>query len=787
MLAAILCAARFAVAQVVINEIYYDHPGNDEGYEWLELYNAGAEAINLYGWTIEKAGSEFTAIFIFPEVQIFSGGFFLVGEAEVNGADLIAELVFQNGGDATDGVRLVSADSLWTDTVLYDFPNSNGLPDDSGEIGMSFAPDATAGSSLGRFPDGADNNLGTDWQECQIPSPKAANIISIDLEICQAEMYTESGKIYLYTAIHNLSTNAVDNFVGSLDIYLNNQPFESLLIDSITSEGYREYYCEIGDNIAGYYQAELHLNSIYDSNIDNNISGCSLLIGISCIQYNELMVKPLAMGVEWIEFLVNNPVDNFVGNLSIKDTAGNSGSLSAADLQLGYVVVCDEPQALIGQYGLSPEQVIECGQLPGLNDTGDILYLLDKWDTLLARVEYSEQAGQENGISWERVNPWDSESEWGICQAETGQTAGSANSIMAEMIDLALEFRGIIGSEAYLYHYLCVQNQGITLPEEAVLEINWTELSGSHSGSSIENLYLEGDSLEIEICTELPETGYYRYTYELLAEGDSDLSNNQVETCYNLNSLGWVINEIMYHPESGAAEWLELKRNSGYGSAESLQVLAGDESCVIVAEGDYVLITGSAADVEEMQASHGEELEIYEGLKRLPDSGCQLGILDMNGNLFEIFTFDPAWNQSKQGISIERVNPLLPANADNWSRSVAGSTPGAANSIYTDLPVTGTKLTVTPGIFNPAQGEHTVIAYQNTANLNMVKIAVYDLKGRKLREIADQEYQGSEGYYLWDGRDKSGKIVTRGIYIILFESSAAGRIHVEKATVVVKR
>jgi len=256
---------------------------------------------------------------------------------------------------------------------------------------------------------------------------------------------------------------------------------------------------------------------------------------------------------------------------------------------------------------------------------------------------------------------------------------------------------------------------------------------------------------------------------------------------FNQGSLGWVINEIMYHPEAGEPEWLELKRNVGYGMVDNLWVMVDDDSCEIAAAGEYVLITGSEEDMEEMWELYGEDLEISEGLKRLTDSGCAIGIKDMYGNMIELFSYDPAWNQSIQGVSIERVNPLLPASEDNWSRSVSECTPGEANSIYTELPVTGSKLTITPEVFCPVKGEHTVISYQNSENLNLVRIAIYDLKGRKICKLADHDYQGANGYYIWDGRNEAGKIVKMGVYIILFETSAAGNIKVEKKTVVVKR
>jgi hypothetical protein len=42
-------------AQVVINEIMYNpstDQGADTGYEWVELYNAGAGSVDLGGWRL---------------------------------------------------------------------------------------------------------------------------------------------------------------------------------------------------------------------------------------------------------------------------------------------------------------------------------------------------------------------------------------------------------------------------------------------------------------------------------------------------------------------------------------------------------------------------------------------------------------------------------------------------------------------------------------------------------------------------------------------------------------
>ena len=58
---------------VVINEIYFNPPSGNPAEQWLELYNKGAAAVNLAGWSFSKGLS-----FTFPAVTIPAGGYLVV-------------------------------------------------------------------------------------------------------------------------------------------------------------------------------------------------------------------------------------------------------------------------------------------------------------------------------------------------------------------------------------------------------------------------------------------------------------------------------------------------------------------------------------------------------------------------------------------------------------------------------------------------------------------------------------------------------------------------------------
>lgn len=165
---------------VVINEVVYDPEGTDLGYEWIELYNPTQSGINLAGWKIQAGGSSFQdVITISSENPIILNpeSFYLIGEQEVSGANLNVErLAFQNGGSETDGIRILDSSGVVIDTLLYDEPNANNLPDDSGNPGINFAIDVASGASLGRDGLGTDtNDSGLDFKEYTSPTPGAAN------------------------------------------------------------------------------------------------------------------------------------------------------------------------------------------------------------------------------------------------------------------------------------------------------------------------------------------------------------------------------------------------------------------------------------------------------------------------------------------------------------------------------------------------------------------------------------------------------------------------------------
>ena len=71
---------------------------------------------------------------------------------------------------------------------------------------------------------------------------------------------------------------------------------------------------------------------------------------------------------------------------------------------------------------------------------------------------------------------------------------------------------------------------------------------------------------------------------------------------------------------------------------------------------------------------------------------------------------------------------------------------------------------ITPNPFNP---QTKISFYADQPQL--VRVAVYDIRGRRIAELTDQQYQVGEHSVEWQGRDSSGRAVPSGEYFFRLE------------------
>jgi hypothetical protein len=435
LLLTVILSLNLLHSAVVINEVLYDPSGSDGGYEWIELYNNGEEIVELSGWIIRKAGTEFTDLLVLPVSTIEPQGHLLIGDEYVIDADLTAELSFQNGGSATDGIQLVSADLFYTDTILYDEPNTNLLPDDQSDPGQYFAPDVSGGHSLARISDGVDSdNSEIDWFDCENPTPGAANFYPIDLEISSLNIVENGANYEAIIQVKNLSTIAVDNYAANLEIAVDEYPLSTLELPGIEPLDSLEVVVELGLFDIGYHVTSIYLNCMSDIWLDNNEMTSSFLCCASPIVINEVMFKPQENSFEWIELYNRSSCGYPVDNFEIFDFSGSkilfSGYIESDD----YLVVAENKlQLLVKYHQADSARVVQADSWTSLNNTEETLLLADQFGTEFEIIEYNGSDCPED-MSLERINPnLEPQSDnWGF----SIDTATPANKNSIFVIDL---------------------------------------------------------------------------------------------------------------------------------------------------------------------------------------------------------------------------------------------------------------------------------------------------------------------------------------------------------------
>lgn len=183
-------------AGLVINEIDYDNIGTDSA-EFVELYNAGSQPINLAGAALVLVNgsnnTEYTRVDLSPMGSLNVGQYGVVGASSVVGALplTVARIDLGNAGNliqngAPDGVALIGvAGAFVIDALSYEgsmtAANLSGFASPVSLVEGTALPPTTTDSntisgSLSRLPNGSDtDNAATDWNFTTTPTPGAAN------------------------------------------------------------------------------------------------------------------------------------------------------------------------------------------------------------------------------------------------------------------------------------------------------------------------------------------------------------------------------------------------------------------------------------------------------------------------------------------------------------------------------------------------------------------------------------------------------------------------------------
>lgn len=532
---------------------------------------------------------------------------------------------------------------------------------------------------------------------------------------------------------------------------------------------------------------------------------------------------------EFIELYNNTPFALNLNGWQVTDGEGTD-LLIAADEGLTaspgqYVLILDPDYIEDGSTtydGMIPEEALvitidnsTLGSRGLSNSQAETVSLLNPSGDIVSSWAYT--LDNDQGISEEKRLPEDGDiaENWGNSQTVHG-TPGARNSITPPDHDLsvcALFTDPLIPDPEETFTIVVrVRNLGLSDASDSLrlserdfseADSEYVVIASWHTGT-----LASGDSIEFPIDWIINNQVPVIYKAELA--GDDDILDNNMRTI-TVNTAaadGEVLfNEIMYRPDPGMAEWIEIvntKETSlsltgwsfadGTGIADSSrrvflpEILLEPLEFALIASDSTILFWNIPQDIP---------LIIWNSsIPSLNNNGDSLLLYDHTGNVVDRMDYRTSWGNDEQGVSLERISILSPTNqSTNWASSVdsSGATPGRINS-QTIPEGNGRKqkLTLEPNPFSPdGDGKNDVLSvrYRLDHADSRLEIKIFDVRGREVRRLINNVHSGFTGEVLWDGTSDSGRQLPTGVYIVYLEALGEGgtRILTDKRVVALAR
>jgi hypothetical protein len=255
-----------------------------------------------------------------------------------------------------------------------------------------------------------------------------------------------------------------------------------------------------------------------------------------------------------------------------------------------------------------------------------------------------------------------------------------------------------------------------------------------------------------------------------------------------------VFNEILFNPPPYGYDYLELFNRSKnvvscsdlYIAGKNIDGSLNNPSSLVKEErdffpGEYLLITENPDWVlKNYRLADSTQMLPVSSLPSMPDDMGKVVLLNASGTILDELDYDHHWQSplltSESGVSLERIRADLPTSlASNWTSAAASAgygTPGYKNSESSTDSLFTQFISIDPKIFSPdMDGYHDFcfINYHLPESGYMGSISIYDINGRMVRKLVNNEIWATSGTYRWDGLDDQQNLLPMGHYVIYVE------------------
>ncbi len=462
-----------------------------------------------------------------------------------------------------------------------------------------------------------------------------------------------------------------------------------------------------------------------------------------------------------------------------------------------YLVICANANASLFS---SSANTIGVPNFPTLNNGGESLTLKTSDRLLIDSLNYSiawyrDEDKQEGGWTLELIdinNPCGEEDNWTVSEDARGGTPGKINSVNASKPDLTgpvlLSITVIKSNELVLLF-----NEKL---EKPLNNVNFNFSSQlSVASSSFTSLSLR--EIKLILLQDLSPRQLYSLEIKnlrdcngnFIQEESGKLSFALPEAAENGDIL---INEVLFNPRPGGVDFAEIinvsdkyinLKNWSLANRPSNEIINKriiTPQDLIIPPGTYLVLTSNTETLKNFHANSIDQSLYATILPSMNDDEGSIALVDDSDQLLDYFLFDQKFHSAllkdKEGVSLERISLTESTNnSRNWQSASSASgfaTPGYLNSSSRpENPIDENSVGIEPEIFSPeVPGQHFAqINYRFDQSGFAANIKVVDHQGRLIKEIANNETLGYDGFFRWDGDRDDGSKARMGYYFVWFE------------------
>ena len=446
---------------------------------------------------------------------------------------------------------------------------------------------------------------------------------------------------------------------------------------------------------------------------------------------------------------------------------------------------------------------ISVTSFPSLDNGGDVISLSSPQGKIIHSVSYNiswyqNELKKDGGWTLEMIdtkNPCSGFSNWKASIDIKGGTPGKKNSVDAPNADK---------TSPKLLRAFAVDNLNVTLVFDEPLDSVKGATTAAYSISdgigvpqSAITVAPVFNHVTLKLNSPLAVNKVYTVTTNSVTDCAGNIIGSKNSARVGLSSVAdsfdVVINEILFNPNPGGVDYVEIynrslkiidakqlyiaNRNST-NVISSIQQLSNES--ILLFPGDFLVLTEDPQIVKQQYVTTNPDASLQlSNMPSFPDDKGDVIILNTQGKIVDEVAYSDKWHfaliANTEGVALERIDYNAASVQNNFhsaATSVGYGTPGYKNSQFRIDQLLQGEISVTPEIFSPDNDgidDFATINYSFPSPGYIANITIFDANGRPVRYLQKNALSGIKGSYIWDGLGEKQQKLSQGIYIIFTE------------------